>query len=125
MDARINQKGMTLVEVMVAAVILALVMIGVILSASHTQRSTLVLQQKTQATWVANNVSAELRAGLHGTLSSTGSFQGKMNLGTQAWYWSAKAQPLTEQVIELVISVHESESMPAVLTIKTGVWRPS
>lgn len=121
----VTQRGMTLVEVMVATAILALVMVSVIVVASHTQRSTLQLAQKTQARWVVNNISAEIRAGLHGQITPTGGFQGRTEQGLTTWFWQAKAQALSDHVIELEISIHENESTPAVVSLKTAVWRPS
>jgi general secretion pathway protein I len=125
-DASIRrQQGMTLVEVMVAAVILALVMIGVMAVATHTQRTTLRLQQKTQAGWVANSIAAEIRAGVHGKITPTGSFQGRHPLGNNNWFWRAQAQSDNQgDVIQLKISVQEDENTPEIISIQTAVWSP-
>lgn len=125
MDALVKQRGMTLVEVMVAAVILALVMMGVIAVATHTQRSTLRLNQTSQALWVANSLSAEIRAGLHGEITSTGTFQGQFVLGQNNWFWKAQSDAYSDEVINITLTVHEKESAPAVVTLVTGFWRPS
>lgn len=126
MDHPINlQQGMTLVEVMVAAVILALVMMSVMAVASHSSRSTARLQQKTQAAWVANTVAAESRAEVYGKITPTGSFQGTQTLGGKQWFWQAKASNSSqEEVILLNISVQENENSPEVLTTQTAVWSP-
>jgi general secretion pathway protein I len=124
-DPFVKQQGMTLIEVMIAAAILALVMVAVMTVAGHTQRSAKTLLDKTHARWVVNNLDAELRAGLHGKITPTGSFQGNMTLGQQTWYWSAKGNALSEQVIGLEINVHESQNAPAVVTLNTAIWNES
>jgi type II secretion system protein I len=126
-DAPIRyQQGMTLVEVMVAAVILALVMMGVMAVASHTQRTTLRLHEKTQASWVANSVAAEIRAGVHGKLTSTGGSQGRFSLGNHHWFWRAQAQGEEQgQVISLEITVHEDENSPVIVSLRTALWSPT
>lgn len=123
MDALVKQQGMTLVEVMVAAAILALVMVASIIVASHTQRSALRLLDKTHAQWVANNINAEIRAGLHGKITETGGFQGQMKLGNASWYWSAKAKSLADEVIGLQIDVKPDQTSEPVVTVNTAVWR--
>jgi type II secretion system protein I len=116
---------MTLIEVMVAAAILALVMVAVMTVASHSQRSGATLLDKTHARWVANNLDAEIRAGLHGKMTSTGSFQGNTTMGHAVWYWSAKAHALSEEVIGLEINVHAAQNDPPMVTINTAVWSGS
>jgi type II secretion system protein I len=118
----VNQQGMTLIEVMVATAILALVLLAVIAVASQSQRSSLHLMKRTEAGWVANNVAAEIRAGLHGLITPTGSFQGNYSLGDQSWYWQAKAHSEEERVIRLKISVHETESTPPRAETDTAIW---
>ncbi len=125
MDGLVRQRGMTLVEVMVASAILALVMLAVIVTASHSERSGVRLMKKTQASWVANNLDAQLRAGLHGKITPTGSFVGHAPQGEQNWYWEARAEELNEEVILITITVHEDESKPALVTTQTAVWSPS
>jgi general secretion pathway protein I len=121
-DAFVKQQGMTLIEVMIAAAILALVMVAVMTVASHSQRSGAALLDKIHARWVAHNLDAEIRAGLHGNVTPTGSFQGNMSMGHDSWYWSAKARALSEEVIGLEINVHAAQNDPPVLTIQTALW---
>ena len=116
------ERGMTLIEVMIASLIISLVMVAAIVSASHSQRSGLRLTQKTHAQWVANNIAAEIRAGLHGEITPTGSFQGQQSMGHQNWFWRAKAQSQNEQVIFWQITAHENENSPAIVTRSTGMW---
>lgn len=125
MDALVNQRGMTLVEVMVATAILALVMLGVVAVAMHTQRSTVKLVHTSQANWVANNIVAEIRAGLHGKMSQTGSFQGQVKLGDINWFWQAKAHSEDQQVILLTVTVHEAQTKPSIVTRHSALWSPS
>lgn len=125
MEALVKQRGMTLIEVMVAAAILAIVMVAVIVVASQTQRSTVTLSKKTQAQWVANNIDAEIRAGLHGKISQTGSLQGSTTLGQQVWYWMAKAQAIQEHVIQVQITVQDHQNGRPLVTTTTAIWEPS
>lgn len=122
MDSAVNQQGMTLVEVMVASAILALVLLAVIAVAGQSQRGSLHLMKRTEAGWVANNLAAEIRAGLHGIITPTGSFQGNYSLGDQSWYWQAKAQSEDDRVIRLKITVHENENSPPRAETETAIW---
>jgi len=56
-----RQSGMTLLEVMLALVILATAGLAVMQAASESLRNQDYLQQKTFATWVASNRLAELK----------------------------------------------------------------
>ncbi len=61
---RRNEKGLTLIEVLIALAILGIALTAVIQSASQTIRHTLYLQDRTIATWVGTNVINTIRAGV-------------------------------------------------------------
>lgn len=57
-----NRQGFTLLEVMIALAVLSVCSAGLISAVSQTIRQGGRLEEKTLATWVANNQIAEMRA---------------------------------------------------------------
>jgi len=85
MSKAILQRGMTLIEVMVALAVFSLAALSVVTVASEHLRSIDYLEQKTLAMWVANNQLTELE--LVGKLPGYGIKKGKVEYAGNTWFW--------------------------------------
>jgi len=85
---RPRREGFTLVEVMVALVVVAIVLPALLLTLSQQLDGLRYLDDRAQAQWVAANRLAELRLVLEakGTLQS-GTTSGSEQMAGREWYW--------------------------------------
>lgn len=81
-------RGFTLLEVMVALVILALALLAAVRAASLEARALTQVRESTLAHWVAANAIAELR--LNEGMPPTGRREGRVELGGRRWHWIAE-----------------------------------
>lgn len=87
--SRINSsKGFTLVEVLVALVLLAVALSAMIKTASENTVNTAKLRDKYFASLVATNKVNEIRAS--GTAPKRGTSNGNIELAKQNWHWNIK-----------------------------------
>lgn len=98
--------GFTLLEVLVALAILAIAMAALIRVASDSARTQLILQERTLAGWVAENVIAELQ--LEGRWPDAGSrFNGEAVMADRDWRWTVEVQATPEPDLRRVdVHVH-------------------
>lgn len=88
MNARRFSHGFTLVEVMVAVVIVAVGMGAAILAVSQNVYNASYLREKIMASWVAENRLTELR--LSGTTPKVEETTGDAEMGDVRWLWRQK-----------------------------------
>lgn len=88
MIARRAGRGFTLVEVMVAVVIVAVGMGAAILSVNQNVYNASYLRDKIMASWVAENRLTELR--LSGTTPKVEQTSGDAEMGDVRWLWRQK-----------------------------------
>ncbi|MBI1422784.1 MAG: type II secretion system protein GspI [Gammaproteobacteria bacterium] len=112
-----TQRGFTLMEVLVAMVVLSFGMMAVIKVVSEVSTSAIQLQDKTYAQWVALNKVAEMR--LQTTWPSTGKSEGVMAMAGRDWHWAMEIKNTDDKdVRKLEVSVNpESEKDSKVATI--------
>ena len=111
MPARRPTRGFTLLEVLVALVVLAVAMGALIKAGSEHARNTAYLQERTLAGWVADNLIADYEAGLRRI--ETGSERVQARLANREW----------EAQIEITNRVFEAPlELPAVRRIEVRVW---
>jgi general secretion pathway protein I len=80
--------GFTLIEVLVALVIVAVGMSALMGALSSSARTVAYMQDKTFAEWVALNQIASVRIGLQqGQLPPTGTTNGDIDLVNRTWHW--------------------------------------
>jgi general secretion pathway protein I len=83
-----RQLGFTLIEVLVALVIVAVGMSVLMGALSSSARSVVYMQDKTFAEWVALNQIALLRIGLQkGQVPPAGTTNGDLEFGNRSWHW--------------------------------------
>ncbi|MFO8005310.1 type II secretion system minor pseudopilin GspI [Thioalkalivibrio sp.] len=111
MPARRTSRGFTLLEVLVALVVLAVALGALIKAGSEHARNTAYLQERALAGWVAGNLVADYEAGLRRI--DTGSERVTSRLADREW----EAQiDITNTVIEAPLQ------LPAVRRIQVQVW---
>ncbi len=86
---RIQARGFTLIEVLVALVIVAVGMSALMGALSSSAKTITYMQDKTFAEWVALNQIANVRLGLQapGQLPATGNTTGDVDFGNRSWHW--------------------------------------
>ena len=112
-------RGMTLLEVMVALAIFAVAGIAVMSSVSQQLVGLTALEEKTIATWVADNrqVEVKLRKNWPG-LSWT---NGKEEMAGQTWYWrwrGVETQDSSFRALDVEVRSEEKAKDPRV-TLRT------
>jgi len=90
-----KQWGMTLIEVMVALAVFALAAVSVVTVATEHLRSIAYLEQKSIATWIANNHLTELE--LNRKLPGFGNKTGKLEYAGTTWYWQQQTKKTLDQ----------------------------
>ena len=116
-------RGMTLLEVMVALAIFAVAGIAVMSSVSQQLVGLTALEEKTMATWVADNrqVEVKLRKSWPG-LSWT---NGKEEMAGQTWYWrwrGVETQDSSFRALDVEVLSEEKAKDPRV-TLRSYVSR--
>lgn len=97
---RRSESGLTLIEVLIALAILSIALTAVIKSASQNIRTTLYLQNRTIATWVATDVMNSIRAGVIKPQNDL--TEEDQTLG-QHWQWKATVNPTPNPRIKKII----------------------
>jgi general secretion pathway protein I len=81
-------RGFTLIEVLVALVIVAVALSAILASSGRTAVNAASLRDSTLAHWVAENQLAELR--LAREWPDTGSRRGEAEMGGREWHWEMR-----------------------------------
>jgi general secretion pathway protein I len=111
----INKKsGFTLIEVLVALVILAIALTAVIKATNDNIRMLDYLQQRTLSHWVALNVLAEMQTGLQKLPSDGNDISGQTILLNETWYWSARLTNDTGYSSRVDIAVSTAKETKAI-----------
>jgi general secretion pathway protein I len=102
-----RSKGFTLLEVLIALLILSLVLVALIRAAGLQAQALTHHRDSTLAQWVAANVAAELRS--EGA-PEPGRQQGEATLGPGRWRWQADTEDTdVERLRRIEISVFAAD----------------
>jgi general secretion pathway protein I len=93
-------RGFTLLEVLVALVLVAVTLGALVRLSSLEARASADLRDRTLAQWVAANRLAEVRLGEG--FPSTGRSRGETTMGTQRWLWEQDVQDTDEPTIRRI-----------------------
>ena len=108
---REKQNGFTLLEVLIALVILSLAFSASFFSLSATTRNMIALQDKTAAQWVAMNVIAQAQTGAIDIPKGSGSTNGNSKMFTNDWYWNLVISPSPDKYVsQLSVSVAKNRN---------------
>lgn len=103
------ERGFTLLEVLVALGIFALVASSILTVSSRSLQNAARLEEKTLAMWVADNRLAEMQ--LAQTPPGEGRDQGESDFAERRWEWrsevAATSEPAMRRVVVLVARVPE------------------
>lgn len=86
--------GFTLLEVLVALLLLALALVAMVRLAGLDARTQAQLRDGMLAQWVATNVVADAR--LRAPFPAVGRSSGEMRMGGQRWRWTLDVEPTQE-----------------------------
>jgi general secretion pathway protein I len=106
-----NQKGFTLVEVLVALVIAAIALSAVARSGIQSTHSAITLRDRQLALWVAQNELAEIR--LAHTWPALDTTNGTTTLADREWQWVRTVKSTPEpwlRRVEIVVSEKKESS---------------
>lgn len=78
-------RGFTLLELLIALAILAVVSVAVLGGAGETVRQIGTLERKTEARWLAENTVADLRLASRTSKVATGTDRNRVTLGANVW----------------------------------------
>lgn len=87
-------KGFTLLEVLVALAIFALVAASVLSASARSLQTAARLEDKTLAMWIADNHLSELQ--LAETPAADGREQGELRFAGRRWQWQSEIQATSE-----------------------------
>lgn len=88
-SSRQTEKGLTLIEVLIAMAILSIALTAVIKSASQNIRNTLYLQNRTLATLIGTDIINTIRVGLIKVPGAPDQLSGNDQTLGQLWTWKA------------------------------------
>ena len=92
--------GFTLIEVMVALVIISLALAGVAASMGQMIDTANSMRERTFASWIAQNQIAEMR--LAGAIPEVGESSGEVDYANTTWAWTAR---VSETGVENLLKV--------------------
>lgn len=102
-----TQHGFTLLEVLVALLILSLALLAAAESMGRMLTNAALMRDRTYASWIAQNRIVELRA--EGTIPEPGSDDGEVEFAHIVWTWTTD---VTETGVENLMRVDVSVSRP-------------
>jgi general secretion pathway protein I len=103
-------RGFTLLEVLIALAVVALVLVALVRTAGTAARALEREREVTLATWVAANVLAEQR--IAGGMPALGRREGSQRLGAREWRWQSVVQATEEPAIRRIDVRVFAESAP-------------
>jgi general secretion pathway protein I len=104
-----RQRGFTLIEVMVALVIVALALAAVAASMGQMIDTANTMRERTFASWIAQNKIAEMR--LAGVIPEVGESSGDVDYANTSWEWTAE---VSETGVENLLKVDVTVSYAGV-----------
>lgn len=120
LNRRKYSRGMTLLEVMLALVILATAGIAVMQAASKALNNQTYLQEKTFAIWIASNRIAELR--LEGQWPKASWTQNEVQFADVTWYWRYQSVATADpSFVALDVEVSDEKDGRAIAYIRTYI----
>ena len=118
-----RDRGFTLIEVMVALVVVALSLSAVMAVVARQVNFASVLQERTYASWIAQNKLAEMR--LAGIMPEVSTTSGEVEYGNTSWEWRAVVSETgIENFMRIDVSITHIESEYVIRTVTGFMGEP-
>jgi general secretion pathway protein I len=115
--------GFTLLEVMVALVIVSLALAGVATSMGQMIDTANTMRDRTFASWIAQNKIVEMR--LAGTMPEVGESNGEVDYANTTWAWTAEvAETGVENLMRVDVTVSYAGSNEPVRQVTGFIGEP-
>lgn len=106
-----RERGLTLIEVLIALAIIGIALTAVIKATSQTIKSTSYLQDKTMAAWVAQEIIGEAKTGLIHVPNAPDHLLDKTKMLGRTWYWQASLEKTPNRHInKIVVNVYKNKN---------------
>jgi len=111
-----SQTGFTLIEVLIALMILSIALTAIIKSTSQNIKDTFYIQQKTFALYIASDILNEIQAGVTKLSDETDELNETKDMFDQEWPYQANLQKTPNPHIkEINVTVHNpGTNMPLI-----------
>jgi len=114
--------GFTLLEVLVALVVVAVAVAALGRAGSQVLDSQAELEQRSWALWVADNALAEVQLE---PAVATGRRRGSAEMGERSWYWEMLIQPAPGgELLRVDVAVYDTSERGSPLIMHTGFLAP-
>lgn len=119
---RLRQKGFTLLEVMVALMILAIGLAAAVTTVTASVRNTAGLKERTFAEFVAMNELARIEINGNKKPNKT---EGSTEMGGHEWYWKMEFKKTADETghlmfVDISVRTHEDDEN-AVVTLRSMI----
>lgn len=116
-----QKNGFTLLEVLIALVILSVAFSAIFLALSASTKQLIYLRDKTAAQWVGLNVIARVQLG---ELAKNGSANGNENQMQTDWAWQARVTPTPDANTFLItVTVNAAQKKAGPTTLQAYLFR--
>lgn len=118
-----REHGLTLVEILIALAIIAIALTAVMRGTAQNLHANSIIDRKTTALWVAQQVLNEASASVRPAENSSGKMQ--TSLHGQEWAWELKQEATANTKIKkLIVKVFASDqrSTTPTITIESTVY---
>jgi general secretion pathway protein I len=115
-DYRYTTKGFTLLEIMVALVILAIALSAASFAISRNAQNATYIDQKTAAHWVAMNViSKQQLKAQQPNFNDIGDDSGQVTMLNHTWYWKSQTETVAvDHTYRISVDVSDKANGPSI-----------
>jgi general secretion pathway protein I len=116
-----TQQGLTLIEVLIALMIVSIAFTAIIVSTSQNIRNTQYLQNKMIANWVSLQIINQIRDEVL-TVPESEPLTGESETLGQKWFWKASLTPTPNPKIQKIeVSVAQSEDGKRIINLTSYI----